>query len=82
MFTKIAMSKPVGKMLNNKFVKKTMIPVGNKVIKTVKANTPGKIVSRAVKIESNMAKNKDMNNRANAPRGAYGKLPANIKVKK
>jgi len=31
-FTKIATSKPVGKILNNKFVKKVMRPVGDKVI--------------------------------------------------
>lgn len=71
-FTKIAMSKPAGKLLNKPVVKNIMVPVGNKIIKTIKNNTPGKLVSNAIRIESEMAKAKDAEHRKNAPFGAYG----------
>ena len=80
------MSKPVGKILENKFVKKVMIPTGKLAIKAIKA--PGKMISRAIKIESDNAKRKDDYYRANAPVGAYGgtntgavKFPSNVKIK-
>lgn len=38
-FRKIATSKPVGKILDNKFVQKVMIPVGNKFIPKGKKST-------------------------------------------
>jgi hypothetical protein len=63
-------NKIMNKVLDSKVSKKVIIPVGNMVIKAVK--TPGKMVSRAIKIESDNAKRKDNYYRANAPVGAYG----------
>lgn len=71
-FTKIAMSKPTGKILSKPIVKNIMVPVGNKIIKTIKNNTPGKLISSAIRKESEMAKEKDAEYRRNAPYGAYG----------
>jgi hypothetical protein len=67
-FTKVAMSKPVGKILNSG-VGKAMVKVGN----TVMRNTPGKMIAGAMKKEAANAKAADMRYRKEAPRGAYGK---------
>lgn len=61
------MSKPVGRVLDSK-VGKGMVKVGN----MVKRNTPGKLISSAIKKESDMAKAKDAKYRREAPYGAYG----------
>lgn len=71
-FTKIAMSKPAGKLLNKPVVKNIMVPVGNKIIKTIKNNTPGKLVSNAIRIESKMRRLQNEEYIRNAPYGAYG----------
>jgi len=72
-FTKIAMSKPMGKVLNTPMAKKVIVPVGKKIISVAKNNTPGKLVSRAIKTESNWGKTRNDYYKKNAPKGAYGK---------
>lgn len=67
---KILMSKGMGKVLDNKFVKKVMVPVGNVAIKVLKG--PGNMVVEAMKKEEMMAKKKDAYYRAHAPVGAEG----------
>ena len=69
-WTGLAMSKPVGKVLDSKVGKK-MVGVGNAVIKGAKAMKPD---MKKVTDDLFGSPEKDMQNRRTAPRGAYGAL--------